>query len=119
MAMVEIGEIGRFPEPAEAEAAWVHGERWTGSSTTPAEIAGWVRSCTVAGSLPNAGVAVSGERPVGSVFLHRSEAEDGPADTPYLGALHVGPASRGRGIGRGLAQTASRHAAGLGFPGFT
>jgi GNAT superfamily N-acetyltransferase len=113
--VADIADIRDAPEHVDAVAAWVHREWWSGSAVPPAAIAEWVRSCAGAGGFPGVLVAVSKGRAIGSVFLHRTEAEDRPAFTPYLGALYVEPLSRRQGVGRALVRAVERHAAGLGF----
>ena len=113
--MFSIVDIRHCPEHAGLIAAWVHGEWWADSAVPPGEIAAWVRGCVAANGFPGVLVAVSDGSAIGSVFLHKTEAEDRPAYTPYLGALYVEPSARRQGVGRALVRAVERHAAGLGF----
>jgi GNAT superfamily N-acetyltransferase len=54
--------------------------------------------------------------PAGSVCLHETEAPDRPDYRPYLGALFVTPACRGRGFGAVLVRATEAQARRLGHP---
>src|SRR4051794_39083252 len=75
----------------------------------------WVSACAASNGFPGVLVAVAEGTAIGSVFLHRTEAEDRPAFTPYLGALYVEPPWRGQGVGRALVKAVEAHARELAF----
>jgi GNAT superfamily N-acetyltransferase len=112
--MFTVIDIKLCPEHVGAVAAWVHREWW--ASKAPVEaLTSWVEGCISSDGFPATLVAVSEGRPIGSVFLHPTEAEDRPAYKPYLGALYVEPQWRGKTVGRALVHAVERHAAALRF----
>ena len=60
--------------------------------------------------LPITFVALSGAELLGSAMLIHHEMETRPQFTPWLAGVFVGPARRGRGIGRALAEHVVREA---------
>ncbi len=113
--MFSIVDIRDCPEYVGVVAVWVHREWWANTSVSLGEVAAWVQNCVASNGLPGILVAVSNGAAIGSIFLHKTEAEDRPAFTPYLGALYVEPHARRQGIGRALVHAVERHAVGLGF----
>src|SRR4051812_1036504 len=97
-----VVDIRDAPEHARSIAAWVHHAWWANTDTTVDDISRWVSACTTSGGFPGILIAVAERTAIGSVFLHRTEAEDRPLFTPYLGALYVEPSWRGRSVGRTL-----------------
>jgi len=113
--MVEIAYLADHPETVPALAVRL-AEEWV--SLVP-EMSTERRRAMLEGQLhrdrlPIAWVALEEGRPVGTAALRVRDLEDRPELTPWLGAMWVDPARRGRGIGRALCAAVEEKAAALG-----
>jgi GNAT superfamily N-acetyltransferase len=110
----DIDDLRSCPAHVPVIAGWIHREWWSTSETTVDGIAEWLKTHLQDNGFPTTLVATFAGKPVGSVCLHRSEAEDRPEFTPYLGALYITPNARGIGIGKALVQALELRAEQLG-----
>jgi predicted N-acetyltransferase YhbS len=102
------------PQHLSAVAQWIHAQWWSGTGTPVQAIERWLETHLNAEGFPATLIACRDGQPAGSVCLHETEAEDRPAYWPYLGALFVRSANRGRGTGVALVRAIEAHAGGLG-----
>ena len=115
MHRMEIVYLDEAPDAVEilAAAFWTEWGRQDG--LTLAEVTDRVTACLQRDALPLALVAREGAAVLGTVGLRRDAIASGPAPGPWLAALWVDPAHRGRGLGAGLIAAAERAAADLGL----
>ena len=104
------------PQHLSTVAEWIHKQWWSTTDTPREAIQRWLNSHLGQNGFPTTIVAITDGRPVGSVSLHETEAEDRPTFKPYLGALFVTPDSRGLGLGVALVRVVESLASSLEYP---
>lgn len=112
----QLVSLREQPQHLTAVAEWIHAQWWSKTDTPLEAIQRWLNSHLGQDGFPTTIVAIVDGKPVGSVSLHETEAEDRPAFKPYLGALFVKPDCRGLGLGVALVRTIERLASRLGHP---
>jgi GNAT superfamily N-acetyltransferase len=112
----QLVSLREQPQHLPTVAQWIHKQWWSTTDTPPEAIQRWLSSHLGQDGFPTTIVAITDGRPVGSVSLHETEAEDRPDFKPYLGALFVTPDSRGLGLGVALVQAIENLASSLGYP---
>jgi predicted N-acetyltransferase YhbS len=112
----QLVSLREQPQHLSTVAEWIHTQWWSQSDTPPEVIQRWLNSHLGQDGFPTTIVAIMDGRPIGSVSLHETEAEDRPTFKPYLGALFVTPDSRGLGLGVALVRAVENLASRLGYP---
>lgn len=112
----QLVSLREQPQHLTAIAEWIHTQWWSKTDTPPEAIQRWLSSHLGQDGFPTTIVAIMDGRPIGSVCLHATEAEDRPTYKPYLGALFVTAGSRGLGLGAALVRTVENLASSLGHP---
>ncbi|WP_439400326.1 GNAT family N-acetyltransferase (plasmid) [Bradyrhizobium sp. PMVTL-01] len=111
----QLIQLREKPQHLKTVAGWIHQQWWSNTNTPTDAIERWLGTHLGTDGFPTTLVAIEADDVIGSVSLHETEAEDRQAYKPYLGALYVKPANRGRGVGATLVQAAEAHGRGLGF----
>ena len=113
---VRIVHLFEQPEHLRLVAGWIWGEFWRDKpGVTVDTLAARLGEARDPDRVPLSLLAVEDGAPVGTVNLVHSDSETRPDLHPWLAALVVAPAARGRGIGSALVRALNAHAARLGF----
>jgi predicted N-acetyltransferase YhbS len=112
----QLVSLREQPQHLPTVAEWIYQQWWSTTDTPPEAIQRWLTSHLGQDGFPTTIVAVTDGKPIGSVSLHETEADDRPAFRPYLGALFVTPVSRGLGLGVTLVRAIEHLAGNLGYP---
>ncbi|WGD50772.1 GNAT family N-acetyltransferase [Bradyrhizobium sp. CB1650] len=110
----ELFSLRERPQYLTAVAEWIHRQWWAGTATPIEDVELWLNGHLGNGGFPTTLVLIADGELAGSVSLHETEAEDRPSYRPYLGALFVKQAYRGRGFGVALVRVVEAHARKLG-----
>jgi predicted N-acetyltransferase YhbS len=109
---VRIDELADHPDLVEMLAGW-HWAAWG----QPGALPHWIetlRARAYRDRIPTTFVAMAGDEPIGSVSIVERDMSTHPDLGPWLAAVYVAPAFRGRAVGSQLVRRAVRRAAELG-----
>jgi len=109
---VRIDELADHPDLVEMLAGW----HWTAWGE-PGTLLDWIetlRGRAHRDRIPTTFVAMVGEEPIGSVSIVERDMSSHPDLGPWLAAVYVAPAFRGRAVGSELVRRAVWRAAELG-----
>jgi predicted N-acetyltransferase YhbS len=109
---VRIDELADHPDLVETLAGW-HWASWG----QPGDLRHWIetlRGRAHRDRIPTTFVAMAGDVPIGSVSIVERDMSTHPDLGPWLAAVYVEPAFRGRAVGSELVRRAVRRAAELG-----
>ena len=109
---VRIEELADHPDLVETLARW-HWAAWG----QPGALPHWIetlRGRVHRDRIPTTFVAMAGDEPIGSVSIVERDMSTHPDLGPWLAAVYVAPAFRGRSVGSELVRQAVRRAAELG-----
>ncbi|MFL5761880.1 MAG: GNAT family N-acetyltransferase [Thermomicrobiales bacterium] len=109
---VRIEELADHPDLVETLAGW-HWAAWG----QPGALPHWVETLRARAHrerIPTTFVAMAGDEPIGSVSIVERDMTTHPELGPWLAAVYVAPAFRGRKVGSELVQQAVRRVAELG-----
>ena len=114
---VEITHLFERPEHLNTIARWIHEEWWSDTPGHTVEtMAARLREASDRNAVPLSLVALHAGSPVGTVNLVANDNDERPDLTPWLAALLVAPAHRGKGVGSSLVQSLVAEATRLGIP---
>lgn len=112
---MRVAHLFGTPDLVPTIAGWIHAEFWGHApDMTVHALAARLREAQQPDRIPLAFVAFDGEAPVATVSLVENDDEARPDLRPWLAALYVQPAARGRGIGAALVRECLAAAAALG-----
>lgn len=115
MLSTHISHLFEHPEHLPTVAEWIWRAWWQDRpGQSAATLAARLEQACDPDRIPLSLVALVGGAPVGTVNLVENDSESRPDLTPWLAALWVQPAHRGRGIGSELVRAVVREAARLG-----
>lgn len=108
-----------LPQHVPQMARWIHDAFWaTDPVWTQAYIEGRIAEADDPAQLPLARLALMDSKPAGTASLIACDDQDREHLTPWLAAVYVDPAFRGRGIASLLVRDIAEGAARLGFERF-
>lgn len=112
---MDIVHLFERPEHLDEVARWIHEEWWADKpGHSVGTMAARLREAGDPDAIPLSLLALDGDRPVGTVNLVENDNDERPELTPWLAALLVTPAARGRGVGSALVRALAGEAARLG-----
>jgi predicted N-acetyltransferase YhbS len=113
---IAIAHLFERPALRPAAAQLIYDEFWVGKAGfSPAHFEGRLREAVDPGRLPLSLVACDGDRFLGTINLIDNDDDRRTHLWPWLAALAVAPASRGRGIGTRLVERLLAESARLGI----
>ncbi len=112
---LRIDHLFRHPEHIRLVAGWIYHEFWRDKPGYSIEVfEGLLRRASDPARIPLSLLALDDEEPAGTVNLIQSDSPSRPHLHPWLAALFVAPAHRGRGIGEALCRALVAEARRLG-----
>jgi len=113
-AQLEILSLADFPQAIPAIATWIHDEWGTLEAIPAEEIEAGLRRNSGCRTIPTTFVAISDNKPIGTVSLDTTDLAGFDHLGPWLASLYVEPGFRRLGIGTRLLNHAVDHARKLG-----
>jgi proline iminopeptidase len=111
----DIHHLYRHPEAIGVVADWIYHAFWEASDKDVATFEDLLRQADAPDEIPLSLLALVDGQPAGTVNLIHSDDDTQPHLHPWLAALYVLPAYRGRGVASGLVRRLLIEAAQLGF----
>ena len=112
---ISIDHLCHHPEEIARVGAWIHGAFWTRSGKGVEHVVGLLRLAIDPDRIPLSFLAYAGNEPAGTVQLIVCDSRARPDLTPWLAALYVEPAHRGKGIGGSLVRRLISESSRLGY----
>jgi predicted N-acetyltransferase YhbS len=112
---LSVDHLYRHPDHLPLVASWIHGAFWTHSGRGVDAVVDLLREATDPGRIPLSLLARIGREPAGTVNLIACDSKARPDLTPWLAALFVESAHRGKGVGAELVRRLIGEAARLRF----
>ncbi|CAM3484986.1 GNAT family N-acetyltransferase [Pontibacter korlensis] len=114
--MFTIKNLHEAPEHFNTVANWIYQQWWQKPGNTIEVVKAPLREHLQSGTFPVTLVALSGDKPAGSVLLIEDDGVEAlPELKPWLAALYVAPEYRMQGVGKLLVQALEQHAQQIGF----
>lgn len=111
--VVSIDHLCRHPGHVPLVASWIHGAFWTRSGKGVETVIDLLREAEDPDRIPLSLLASIASAPAGTVQLIDCDSKARPDLTPWLAALFVDPAYRGKGVGAALVRRLVTEAARL------